>query len=60
LLEKGISPGIVLTFVLSGPATRLQAITAVGSVFSKAALIVYIGFILISSILVGTFIGALF
>jgi|GEM_PF-5719818 len=53
LLEKGISPGIVLTFIICGSATRIQSITAISTFFNKLNLFLYIGFIFISSVIVG-------
>jgi uncharacterized membrane protein YraQ (UPF0718 family) len=42
LMGKGLSPGVVLAFIIAGPATRLQALAAVGAFISKRALVAYL------------------
>lgn len=42
LMKKGLSSGAVLAFIIVGPATRLQALAALGAFMSKRALVFYI------------------
>jgi len=55
LMKNGLSPGIVLAFIIAGPATRIQAITALSSILNKKIIPIYILFILIISIIAGVF-----
>ena len=57
LMEKGLSAGVVLAFIIVGPATRLQAIAAVGAFMSKKALIAYLVLILLWVLAAGMLIG---
>ena len=45
LLDKGLPPGIVLAFIVAGPATRLQALAAVAVLLRKRAVAAYVLYI---------------
>lgn len=57
LMNKGLSPGVVLAFIIVGPATRLQAIAAVGAFMNKKALAAYLALILIWALAAPTCVG---
>jgi len=42
LMAKGLAPGVVLAFIVAGPATRIQALAALAAVVSKKALAAYV------------------
>ena len=58
LMNKGLSAGVVLAFIIVGPATRLQAIAAVGALMSKKALIAYLVLILSWALIAGVLISS--
>lgn len=53
LLLKGVGPGAVLVFLLAGPATNVATFTMVGRFIGKRALLIYLGSIVIMSLLFG-------
>jgi uncharacterized membrane protein YraQ (UPF0718 family) len=53
LLLKGISPGAALVLLLSGPATNITTIVAVGKFLGRRSLFLYILSIMIVSLLLG-------
>lgn len=53
LLAQGMSPGAALTFFLAGPATRLTALAALGTLLNRRALIAYTGYVVVGAALVG-------
>lgn len=57
LMNKGLSAGVVLAFIIAGPATRLQAIAAIGAFMSKKALVGYLVLILVWATAAGMAIG---
>ncbi len=42
LMAKGVPAGAVLAFVVAGPATRIQALAALGALLNKRALAAYV------------------
>jgi hypothetical protein len=42
LMRQGLPPGVVLAFIVAGPATRFQALAAVAALLRKGALLAYI------------------
>jgi uncharacterized membrane protein YraQ (UPF0718 family) len=54
LLAQGMSHGAALAFFLAGPATRLTALAALGTLLNRRALIAYIAYIVAGAALAGT------
>ena len=54
LLAQGMSPGAALTFFLAGPATRVTALAAMGTLLNRRALIAYVAYIVAGAVLMGT------
>jgi len=54
LLAQGMSPGAALAFFLAGPATRLTALAALGTLLNRRALVAYVVYIVVGAALVGT------
>ncbi len=54
LLAQGMSPGAALAFFLAGPATRLTALAALGTLLNRRALVVYVAYVVVGAALVGT------
>jgi len=54
LLAQGMSPGAALAFFLAGPATRLTALAALGTLLNRRALIVYMAYVVAGAALAGT------
>lgn len=50
---KGLSPGAALVFLLAGPATNVATITVVSRVIGKRAAAIYVGSILVCSLVMG-------
>lgn len=59
LLIKGISPGAALVFLLAGPATNAVTITTVLKTMGKRALSIYLGSIIIISLILGYILNVL-
>jgi uncharacterized membrane protein YraQ (UPF0718 family) len=53
LTQAGMAPAAALAFLLSGPATRVNALAAMGSLFNRRALTVYIVYIVAGAIVIG-------
>lgn len=53
LLQRGIDPGAAFTLFMAGPVTSLPAIIALGGMFKKRVLVVFISVSLTVSILLG-------
>jgi uncharacterized membrane protein YraQ (UPF0718 family) len=54
LLAQGMSPGAALAFFLAGPATRLTALAALGTLLNRRALIAYVAYVVAGAALAGT------
>ncbi len=54
LLSQGMSPGAALAFFLAGPATRLTAIAALGTLLNRRALAIYVVYVTAGAALAGT------
>jgi hypothetical protein len=54
LLAQGMSPGAALAFFLAGPATRLTALAALGTLLKRRALMAYVVYIVAGAALAGT------
>jgi hypothetical protein len=57
LVELGLGRDAALAFLLAGPATRVTALAAVGSLVNRRALALYIIFILIGATALGWLLG---
>jgi uncharacterized protein len=57
LSQMGTSPAAILTFLLSGPATRVTALAAVGSLLNRKALMVYVVYIVFGAVVMGLLLG---
>jgi uncharacterized membrane protein YraQ (UPF0718 family) len=57
LAQMGMSPGVALAFLLTGPATRVTALAAMSSLLNRRALIAYIAYIIIGAVIMGLFLG---
>lgn len=53
LLQMGMNPSAVLAFLLSGPATRVTSLAAMGSVLNRRALLAYLGYVVAGAVVVG-------
>jgi len=53
LMEKGVPAGVVLAFFISGPATRIQALSALGAFLSARALVLYVLIVLVWALALG-------
>jgi len=54
LLDQGMSPGAALAFFLAGPATRVTALAALGTLLNRRALIAYVAYVVAGAALAGT------
>jgi len=54
LLAQGMSPGAALAFFLAGPATRLTALAALGTLLNRQALIAYVAYVVAGAAVVRT------
>ena len=54
LLAQGMSPGAALAFFLAGPATRLTALAALGTLLNRRALLAYVTYVVVGAALLGT------
>ena len=53
LLAAGMSPGAAVVFLLAGPATNTSTMTVVGHQLGRRSLVLYLGSIVICSLLLG-------
>ncbi|MEN8262594.1 MAG: SO_0444 family Cu/Zn efflux transporter [Nitrospirota bacterium] len=60
LILKGLNPGAALVFLLAGPATNIGTTAAVGKFLGKKMMVVYLGTIIIVSILLGLLLNEIY
>ena len=60
LLMKGLNPGAVLVFLMAGPATNMATMTVISKTLGKKTLFIYIGSLVIGSMVFGLGINHLF
>jgi hypothetical protein len=60
LILKGLNPGAALVFLLAGPATNIGTTAAVGKFLGKKMMVVYLGTIIIVSILLGLLLNKIY
>ncbi len=60
LVMKGMSPGAALIFLMAGPATNMTTITMVAGLLGKRSLAIYLGSIVICSVLMAFFTDMIF
>lgn len=60
LILKGLNPGAALVFLLAGPATNIGTTAAVGKFLGKKMMFVYLGTIIIVSILLGLLLNKIY
>jgi len=53
LLSQGMSPGAALAFFLAGPATRLTALAAMGTLLNRRALAGYVAYVVVGATVAG-------
>ncbi|MFH1798860.1 MAG: SO_0444 family Cu/Zn efflux transporter [Candidatus Omnitrophota bacterium] len=53
LMIKGINPGAAFVFLVAGPATNIVTLTVVAKNLGRGALIIYLGSIVVSSLILG-------
>lgn len=53
LILKGMSPGVALVFLLTGPATNIASLTVISKFLGKRATLVYLVTICVSAIILG-------
>jgi uncharacterized membrane protein YraQ (UPF0718 family) len=53
LLAQGMSPGAALSFFLAGPATRLTALAALGTLLNQRALVAYVAYVVAGAAIAG-------
>jgi uncharacterized membrane protein YraQ (UPF0718 family) len=54
LSTQGMSAGAALAFFLAGPATRVTALAALGTLLNRRALIAYVAYVLVGAVMAGT------
>lgn len=59
-LAKGISPGAVLVFLMTGPATNAATITAIAKFMGRRALFIYLASIVSTALLSGFTLNAIY
>jgi len=57
LTRSGMSPAAALAFLISGPATRITALAAVGSLLNRRALTTYVAYVVAGATVVGVLLG---
>lgn len=57
---KGLNPGAALVFLLSGPATNVGTIAAVGRFLGKRTMFIYLGTIAVTAVYLGVILNALY
>lgn len=60
LVLKGLNPGAALVFLLAGPATNIGALVLVAQFLGKKMLVLYLGTIIVMSLLLGMFLNLLY
>lgn len=60
LILKGLNPGAALVFLLAGPATNAGTIAAVGKFLGKQMMVIYLGTIVIASVLLGFILNSIY
>ncbi len=60
LILKGLNPGAALVFLLAGPATNVGTIAAIGRYLGRRMMVIYLGSIVVTSILLGIFLNAVY
>lgn len=60
LMENGMSTGAAMAFLIVGPATRVTALTALGSFLSKKIIGFYVAALIIYSFILGLFLNLIF
>ena len=60
LVLKGLSPGAALVFLLAGPATNAATLTVVAKHLGKAATVIYITAISVSSLAIGWLVNRIY
>ncbi len=60
LVLKGLSPGAALVFLLAGPATNATALSVVGGILGKRTMAIYLGAIMVCSVLLGLAVDAIY
>ncbi len=53
LMANGMTTGAAMAFLVVGPATRITALTALGSFLSKKTLVLYVTILIIYSVILG-------
>ncbi len=53
LIAKGMSPGVALVFLLTGPATNVASLIVVGKFLGKRSALIYLASICLSAIVLG-------
>ena len=57
LMNNGMSTGAAMAFLIVGPATRITALTALGSFLSRRMIVFYVAFLILFSFLLGLFLN---
>jgi hypothetical protein len=60
LVMKGMSPGAALVFLMAGPATNMPTITMVAGLLGKRSLGIYLGSIIVCSLIMAFFTDMIF
>ena len=60
LVLKGLNPGAALVFLLAGPATNAAALSVISKILGKKATVIYLLGIIVSSLLLGFTVDALY
>lgn len=60
LMMKGMSPGAALIFLMAGPATNMTTLTMVAGLLGKRSLLIYLGSIVICSLIMAFFTDMIF
>ncbi|PLX99239.1 MAG: hypothetical protein C0623_10040 [Desulfuromonas sp.] len=60
MILKGLSPGAALVFLLAGPATNAATMTVIAKHLGKAATVIYVAVIAVSSLVIGWIVNRLY
>ena len=60
LIAKGMSPGVALVFLLTGPATNVASLTVIGKFLGKRSAFIYLASICLCAIILGIILNKIY
>ncbi len=60
LIAKGMSPGVALVFLLTGPATNVASLTVIGKFLGKRSALIYLASICLCAIILGIILNKIY